>query len=76
MKKLHYDETWANSYFWRTKDQQEIDYVEEKDGAISAFEFKWSEKKQPKINATFISAYNVENKSVVTPENVEDFLLN
>ena len=75
IKKLHYDEIWANSYFWRTKDQQEIDYIEEKDGAISAFEFKWNAKKQSKINATFASTYNVENKSVITPENVEDFLL-
>jgi len=75
IKKLHYDEIWANSYFWRTKDQQEIDYIEEKNGAISAFEFKWNTKKHSKINATFVSTYNVENKSVITPENVEDFLL-
>lgn len=75
MKKLHYNEIWANSYFWRTKDRQEIDYIEEKDGAISAFEFKWSGKKKHKINNTFQSAYNIENVQVVSPDNIEEFLL-
>ena len=75
MKKLHYNKIWANSYFWRTKDQQEIDYIEEKDAAISAFEFKWSVKKQPKLNQTFKTTYHVENMQVVSPDNVEDFLL-
>ena len=75
MKKLHYNEIWANSYFWRTKDQKEIDYIEEKDGTISAFEFKWNIKKQPKINAAFQTAYHVENMQVVSPENVESFLM-
>jgi len=75
MKKLHYDEVWANTYFWRTKDQNEIDYIEEKDGIISAFEFKWNVKKQPKINATFKTTYHVENLQIVSPDNVETFLL-
>ena len=75
MKKLHYNEIWSNPYFWRTKDQQKIDYIEEKDGAISAFEFKWNVKKQPKINETFQTNYNVENMQVISPDNVEEFLL-
>ena len=74
MKKLHYNEIWANSYFWRTKNQQEIDYIEEKDGTVSAFEFKWNVKKQPKINPTFKTTYNVENMQVISPDNVEEFL--
>jgi len=75
MKKLHYHDIWANSYFWRTKNQQEIDYIEEKDGNISAFEFKWNAKKLPAINPSFKSSYQVENMQIVSPENVEDFLL-
>jgi predicted AAA+ superfamily ATPase len=75
MKKLHYSEIWANPYFWRTKDQQEIDYIEEKDGAISVFEFKWNVKKQPKINNAFQTSYNVENMKVISPDNVEEFLI-
>ena len=75
MKKLHYSEIWANSYYWRTKYQQEIDYIEEKDGTVSAFEFKWNVKKQPKLNAAFQKAYHVENLQIISPENVEEFLL-
>jgi predicted AAA+ superfamily ATPase len=75
IKKLHYNKVWANSYFWRTKDQKEIDYIEESDGSISAFEFKWNVKKQPKINPTFKSSYNVENLKVICPENIEEFLM-
>jgi predicted AAA+ superfamily ATPase len=75
IKKLHYDETWANTYVWRTKDQKEIDYIEEKDGVIAAFEFKWNVKKQPKINTAFQNAYNVEKMQIITPDNVETFLL-
>jgi len=75
IKKLHYNEIWANSYFWRTKDQKEIDYIEEQDGAISAFEFKWNLNKQPKINAAFRATYNVETMQVISPDNVESFLL-
>ena len=75
IKKLHYSEVWANAYFWRTKDQQEIDYVEEKDGTISVYEFKWNVKKQPKINASFQAAYNIENMRIISPDNIEEFLL-
>ena len=75
MKKLHYSEIWANSYYWRTKDQQEIDYIEEKDGVISAFEFKWNIKKQPKLNTTFQTAYHVNDLQIISPDNVEEFLL-
>jgi predicted AAA+ superfamily ATPase len=75
MKKLHYGEIWANPYFWRTKDQREIDYIEEQNGIISAFEFKWNVKKQPKINTAFQIAYHVENLQIVSPDNVENFLL-
>jgi predicted AAA+ superfamily ATPase len=75
IKKLHYSEIWANSYFWRTKEQQEIDYIEERNGEVSAFEFKWNVKKQPKINTAFKTVYHAENLQVITPNNVEDFLL-
>ena len=75
IKKLHYDASWANSYFWRTKNQQEIDYIEEKDGNISAFEFKWNFKKQPKINVSFKEVYNTENMQIISSDNIEDFLL-
>ena len=50
VKKQKYLETFSNFYFWRTYDQQEIDLVEETDGRVSAYEFKWGDKdaKPPK----------------------------
>ena len=44
IKCLHYHHIYANYYFWRTKQQQEIDWIEEQKGIISAYEFKWNNK--------------------------------
>ena len=41
MKQINYRHPFAQSYFWRTKQQTEIDYIEEQDGSLQAFEFKW-----------------------------------
>jgi predicted AAA+ superfamily ATPase len=65
----------VDSYFWRTTQQQEIDYVEESSQGIAAWEFKWnsSKKKKIKIPKTFTRAYPEARCSVVTPENFFDF---
>jgi predicted AAA+ superfamily ATPase len=47
----------ANGYFWRTHEGKEIDYLEEKDGMLQAFEIKWNEKKQTKMPKVFQDAY-------------------
>ena len=77
MKKNSYDGIMANTAFWRTKEQQEIDYLEERDGNICAYEFKWSEAaaKKTRVPLTFSRAYPDAKFSVITPQNVEDFLL-
>ena len=49
MKYLFYNKVWANRYFWRTKQQQETDYLEETGGVLHAFEIKWN----PKTKARF-----------------------
>lgn len=54
-----YKDTFARMHFWRTVQQQEIDYVEEKDGRITAFEFKWGVKKS-KIPKKFLDTYQAE----------------
>ncbi|MFI3286089.1 MAG: ATP-binding protein [Rikenellaceae bacterium] len=74
MKNNHYSNRWCNSWFWRTAQQQEIDYVEEEDGAIRAYEFKWNPKAKAKAPAKFLESYGSEF-SVVHPGNVDDFLL-
>lgn len=77
IKKNSYDGIMANTAFWRTKEQQEIDYLEERDGNLCAYEFKWSEAaaKKTRVPLTFSRAYPDAKFSVITPQNVEDFLL-
>jgi predicted AAA+ superfamily ATPase len=74
-KYLMYKGMWVNSYFWRTQDQQEIDYVEEQDGRFFAWEFKWNPEATARLSKTFSRAYPDSVFSLVTPRNVEDFLL-
>ncbi|MBW6482482.1 MAG: ATP-binding protein [Vicingaceae bacterium] len=62
-------------YFWRTYQQQEIDWIEEKDGIFYAYEFKWNPKKtKKKFPKTFTDNYKIEKTMVVTPENCNEFL--
>lgn len=73
-KYLEYTELSASSYFWRTTQKQEIDYIEERDGKILSWEFKWNPKAKVKIPKTFTGTYLSETK-VIHRENFEDFLL-
>ncbi|MDR1258031.1 MAG: ATP-binding protein [Tannerellaceae bacterium] len=73
-KKLEYDKMWCNSWFWRTTDQKEIDYIEEGDGQIHAFEFKWTPSAKYKMPKQFLENYLGSTFSVVTPNNMEEFL--
>ncbi len=73
IKKLAYDSSLAKSYFWRTKQQQEIDYVEEVSGRITGYEFKWSEKAKAKLPKSFIESYNAIIK-VIHRNNFREFV--
>ena len=75
MKHNSYSNSFAQSYFWRTKDQSEIDYLEEEDGSLSAYEFKWNPaKSKTKCPASFAAAYPSSTYKVITPDNIEDFI--
>jgi predicted AAA+ superfamily ATPase len=74
-KKLDYDNLWHNSWFWRTVEQKEIDYLEEGDGQIAAFEFKWNPKAKYKKPKQFLANYPHSKFHLITPENIEEFLL-
>lgn len=76
MKKNAYKGSFAGSYFWRTRGQHEIDYLEEEDGHLSATEFKWNIRKSSvKCPNSFSSAYPDATFKVITPKNIEEFLL-
>lgn len=74
-KFLKYNDIWANSYFWRTYDQQEIDYLEERDGKLFAYEFKWSSKQKARLPKTFSNAYPDNQFKVINQENFEEFIM-
>ena len=75
IKRNHYNQHYARIYFWRTIQQQEIDFIEESDGQITVFEIKWNENKKVKFPASFISTYPIKDTFVVTPNNYLDYLL-
>ncbi|MBN9382037.1 MAG: ATP-binding protein [Chitinophagaceae bacterium] len=74
-KANHYNSHFVNKYFWRTHAQQEIDYVEESNGRLAAWEFKWNPKAKGKIPATFLEAYPDTQTGIITPQNMEEWLL-
>ena len=75
MKSNEYYHRWVNRYFWRTKQQQEIDYLEESGGKLHAYEMKWNPRAKASITKTFTEAYPNSEFQVITPDNISDFLL-
>lgn len=73
-KVSEYDRLYGNYFFWRTKDQQEIDYVEERDGKMHAFEFKFSAKRTVKFPKAFLEAYPQHTTAVINRQNYADFV--
>jgi predicted AAA+ superfamily ATPase len=74
LKHNSYSLFYGKSYFWRTQQQQEVDYLEDIDGVFHTYEFKWSTTKQPKLTETFALNYPEHTFTVVNPENYQDFI--
>tara|TARA_R110002050_G_scaffold158191_2_gene286979 strand:+ start:775 stop:1923 length:1149 start_codon:yes stop_codon:yes gene_type:complete len=70
-----YTQKRVNRYFWRTYDQQEIDLIEEEADHLSAFEFKWSPSKSPKIPGGWKNAYPEASFKVINTNNYLDFIV-
>jgi hypothetical protein len=65
----------VNTYFWRTYDQKEIDYLEESGGLLSGYEFKWQETPlRRSVRTEFLRAYPQASLSVIHPDNFRDFV--
>ena len=75
IKKLNYNDLWVNYWFWRTQQQQEIDYMEESDGKISAYEFKWNPEAKIKKMNSFLDTYTNSSLEMIHRNHYEDFLL-
>lgn len=76
VKRNHYQQNYCNTFFWRTKSQLEIDYIEEQNGQMTVFEMKWNPKKtNTSIPEAFLKAYDVKETVIITPDNYLDYLL-
>ena len=75
LKRNAYRDFYGSCYFWRTYDSQEIDWVEEFEGTLSGYEFKFSKKKRPKVPKDWEANYEGAGFQVVNSDNYLDFIL-
>ena len=73
LKKQEYNNIHSNNYFWRTYDQKEIDWIEERDGKLYAYEFKWKEK-VVKCPTLFKNTYSDSNFECINLNNYLEFI--
>ena len=74
LKSKHYKRIYSNDYFWRTYDQQEIDLIEERDGNLFAYEFKYSPRKV-KAPKAWEKNYPGATFDVISKDNFLEFLI-
>lgn len=74
LKKISYENHFCNRYFWRTKDQQEIDYIEEFDGFLHAYEFKFNQDAKVKPPIGFVKTYQDHSFQLVNLNTYMDFI--
>ena len=70
----NYTQTRVSNFFWRTYDQQELDWLEEKADNLAGFEFKWNENRKAKIPTAFAKAYPEASFEVINKGNYLDFI--
>lgn len=73
LKRNQYEGRLANSYFWRTHDQKEIDYVEDAGGKLAGFEFKWQSDKFKKPQE-FLKTYANSSVDLINQKNFFEFV--
>lgn len=72
LKQNKYKESYSKMFFWRNQQQQEIDFVEERAGGVTAYEFKWN-KKKVKFPEKFIVTYNAQSH-LIDRSNFREFV--
>ena len=73
IKLQQYNQIYTNNYFWRTVQKQEIDFVEDSNGKLSAFEFKWKRKGSAKVPSAFLLEYDAIGQ-VIDKDNFREFV--
>lgn len=61
------------SYFWRNYNQSEVDYVEEENGKLHAFEMKWNTRKKNTVSKAFLNMYTNAQTDIIHPQNFSEF---
>ncbi|MFO7852388.1 MAG: ATP-binding protein [Bacteroidota bacterium] len=74
IKYYQYNNLFVQMYFWRTAQQQEIDYVEEIDGKLNIYKFKLRSRRKRKFPVTFTNNYKVSSSKHISSENYWDFV--
>jgi predicted AAA+ superfamily ATPase len=74
IKLLKYQQIFSNTYFWRTSQQQEVDWIEEKGGVINAYEFKWKANERFRFPKGFVETYNAQTK-MINRDNYSEFVM-
>jgi len=74
LKNNAYNSFYGKSYFWRTQQQQEIDYIEDVDGTLNAYEFKWNPTRKAHLTDTFANNYPNHSFTIVNRDNYQDFV--
>lgn len=74
MKYLRYKDQSSKHYFWRTTQQQEIDFIEDTNGLLTAVEIKWNKNAKVKIPLTFTENYPDSTTATISPDNIEGFI--
>ncbi len=74
LKKITYQNQYCNRYFWRTRNQQEIDYIEEFDGILHAYEFKFNQDSKVRAPMSFAKSYSDQIFQLVNINNYMDFI--
>lgn len=75
LKQQSYARSFVKSYFWRTSAKQEIDYVEENNGQLTAYEFKWNPRKKVSVPPSFARSYPDARFTTITRDNYYEILL-
>lgn len=75
IKKNYNDQIIANYYFWRNYQQHEVDFIEEQDGKLAGFEFKFSKNKIQKGSYNFTTNYPNSTLKLINLDNIEEFLI-
>ena len=73
LKYQNYTGRLTYNYFWRTYDKQEIDWIENREGNLFAYEMKWSEKKV-KSPIAWRKSYPDAHFELISPENYLDWV--